>query len=84
MIDWSYIEFKDNEGCIELLESKRLCVLSLLDEECRFPNGNDDSFAEKVRGAHAGDPFFGIPRFSRSAFSIKHFASVVGRHSFLR
>jgi myosin-5 len=38
-IDWSWVTFQDNQGCIDLLENKPLCILSLLDEECRFPNG---------------------------------------------
>eukprot|EP01087_Luapelamoeba_hula_P019988 TRINITY_DN671_c2_g1_i4.p1 TRINITY_DN671_c2_g1~~TRINITY_DN671_c2_g1_i4.p1 ORF type:complete len:2510 (-),score=661.45 TRINITY_DN671_c2_g1_i4:15-7070(-) len=76
-IDWSYIEFKDNEGCIDLLENKKLSILALLEEECRFPKGTDLSFAEKVRKEHKRDPFFAEPRFSRSAFSVKHFAGLV-------
>ena len=31
-IDWSYIEFRDNQGCIDLLENKKLNILALLDE----------------------------------------------------
>jgi myosin heavy subunit len=33
------VTFQDNQGCIDLLENKPLCILALLDEECRFPNG---------------------------------------------
>lgn len=35
-IDWSYIEFVDNQDVLDLIE-KKLGVLDLLDEQCRFP-----------------------------------------------
>jgi len=38
-IKWSFIEFYDNQPCIELIEGK-LGVLDLLDEECKMPKGN--------------------------------------------
>ena len=33
-IEWTMIEFYDNQPCIDLIESK-LGILDLLDEECR-------------------------------------------------
>jgi len=33
-ITWSFIDFHDNQPCIDLIEGK-LGVLDLLDEECR-------------------------------------------------
>lgn len=33
-ITWSFIEFYDNQPCIDLIESK-LGILDLLDEECK-------------------------------------------------
>jgi myosin-5 len=35
-IDWSYIEFVDNQDVLDLIEGK-LGVVDLLDEQCRFP-----------------------------------------------
>ncbi len=51
-----------------------MCLLSLLDEECRFPNGSDASFAAKVRKTHKEDDFFAVPRFSQTGFTVKHYA----------
>jgi len=33
-IEWSFIDFYDNQHCIDLIEGK-LGILDLLDEECR-------------------------------------------------
>lgn len=35
-IDWSYIQFVDNQDVLDLIEG-RLGILDLLDEQCRFP-----------------------------------------------
>ena len=35
-IDWSYIQFVDNQDVLDLIERK-LGILDVLDEQCRFP-----------------------------------------------
>ena len=74
-IDWKFIDFADNQPCIDLIESK-LGVLSLLDEESRLPMGSDDSFVTKLHHNFAGDkqPAYKKPRFGKSAFTICHYA----------
>ncbi|GME99460.1 unnamed protein product [Ambrosiozyma monospora] len=46
-IEWSFIEFADNQPCIAAIEN-RLGILSLLDEESRLPAGTDQSWIEKM------------------------------------
>ena len=36
-ISWSHIEFKDNQEILDLLAAKPLNIISLIDEESRFP-----------------------------------------------
>lgn len=40
-IDWSYVEFIDNQDCLDLLEGSpvnpQLAVFPLIDEACRMP-----------------------------------------------
>ena len=74
-IDWKFIDFSDNQPCIDLIEGK-LGVLALLDEESRLPMGSDDSFVKKLHDNFSGDKhrFFKKPRFGESAFTVCHYA----------
>ena len=36
-IRWEHIEFKDNQEILDLLAAKPLNIISLIDEESRFP-----------------------------------------------
>jgi len=48
-IDWSSIDFKDNQKCIDLIEGMRPPgIIPLLNEESNFPKGSDVSFLRKV------------------------------------
>lgn len=49
-IDWSYIEFVDNQDVLDLIE-KKLGVLDLLDEQCRFPKVRDASRGQSLQVA---------------------------------
>ncbi|WPG97890.1 myosin-2 [Acrodontium crateriforme] len=74
-IDWKFIDFSDNQPCIDLIEGK-LGVLALLDEESRLPMGSDESFVNKLHHNYSGDKhkFYKKPRFGKSAFTVCHYA----------
>lgn len=74
-IDWKFIDFSDNQPCIDLIEGK-MGVLSLLDEESRLPMGSDDQFVTKLHHHFAADKhkFYKKPRFGKSAFTVRHYA----------
>ncbi|KAH9495971.1 Unconventional myosin-Va [Bulinus truncatus] len=76
-IEWSFIDFYDNQPCIDLIESK-LGILDLLDEECKMPKGSDANWCQKLYDKHLNkSQHFDKPRMSRSAFIINHFADRV-------
>ncbi|KAF5010485.1 hypothetical protein FDECE_3377 [Fusarium decemcellulare] len=74
-IDWTFIDFSDNQPCIDLIEG-RMGILSLLDEESRLPMGSDEQFVTKLHHNFSSDKhkFYKKPRFGKSAFTVCHYA----------
>ncbi|ORX34366.1 P-loop containing nucleoside triphosphate hydrolase protein [Kockovaella imperatae] len=75
-INWTFIDFADNQACIDVIEGK-MGVLTLLDEESRLPAGADASFASKLHQQLAKPEHkdvFKKPRFNQNAFTIAHYA----------
>lgn len=74
-IDWTFIDFSDNQPCIDLIEGK-MGILTLLDEESRLPMGSDEQFVTKLHHNFAADKnaFYKKPRFGKSAFTVCHYA----------
>lgn len=75
-IDWSYVDFADNQDTLDLIEKKPLCILTLLDEESTFPKSTNLTFATKLF-SKLQHPRFEKPRFSNAAFTISHYAGKV-------
>ncbi|EFA79637.1 myosin [Heterostelium album PN500] len=76
-IDWSYIEFNDNQDCIDLIEKKPLGILSILDEETQFPKATPATLSTKLYSNHQKTKHFEKPRFSNIHFTIDHYAGKV-------
>ena len=74
-IDWTFIDFSDNQPCIDLIEAK-MGILSLLDEESRLPMGSDEQFVTKLHHNFANDKskYYKKPRFGKSSFTVCHYA----------
>lgn len=72
-IDWQYIDFVDNQPCINLIEDRQ-GILSLLDEESRLPSGSDDGFTQKLLGNLKDKPNFKVPRLGENSFIVQHYA----------
>ncbi|KAJ2708251.1 Myosin type-2 heavy chain 1 [Coemansia sp. IMI 203386] len=84
--NWTFIGFQDNQPCIDLIEG-RMGILALLDEESRLEQGSDRTFTEKLyrqfdpssannnnNNTAAIASYFRKPRFSNTAFTVKHYA----------
>lgn len=73
-ISWSFINFADNQPCIDMIEA-RGGILDLLDEECRFPAGTDESFLTKLQERINNREFLLQERLQEpGTFTIRHFA----------
>ncbi|XP_027343633.1 myosin-2 isoform X2 [Abrus precatorius] len=74
-IDWTKVDFEDNQECLDLFEKKPLGLLSLLDEESNFPRASDLTLANKLKQHLHTNPCFKEER--GRAFSICHYAGEV-------
>ncbi|PRP79831.1 putative myosin XI [Planoprotostelium fungivorum] len=91
-IDWSYIEFADNQECLDLLDKKPISIFSLLDEQSIFPRAtpqllteNIQTLTEKYNGTfNKGTQgttgiyrYYEKPRWGDRLFTIIHYAGKV-------
>ena len=75
-INWTSIEFPDNADMLELVEG-RAGIISILNEECIRPGGNDEGFTSKLTKAHKGHKRYVTEKLSKTAFTLKHYAGPV-------
>ncbi|KAK7277807.1 hypothetical protein RJT34_22824 [Clitoria ternatea] len=76
-INWSYIEFVDNQDVLDLLEKKPGGIIALLDEACMFPKSTHETFANKLYQTFKNNKRFIKPKLSRTDFTIAHYAGEV-------
>jgi len=82
-IDYSEITFADNQGIIDLVESKRRGIIALLNEACLFPSSTDESFVTKLDQSHDVEsskhyrPATVKERINGPAFVVLHSAATV-------
>ncbi|XP_031129702.1 myosin-7-like isoform X1 [Ipomoea triloba] len=76
-IDWSYIEFVDNQDILDLIEKKPGGIIALLDEACMFPRSTYETFAEKLYQTFKDHKRFSKPKLRRTDFTICHYAGDV-------
>nr|AAT85070.1 myosin heavy chain class XI E3 protein, putative [Oryza sativa Japonica Group] len=75
-INWSYIEFVDNQDVLDLIEKKG-GLIALLDEACMFPRSTHETFAQKLYTTFKNNKRFAKPKLSRTDFTIVHYAGDV-------
>ncbi|XP_044494983.1 myosin-17-like [Mangifera indica] len=76
-IDWSYVEFVDNQDVLDLIEKKPGGIIALLDEACMFPKSTHETFAQKLYQTFKSNKRFIKPKLSRTDFTISHYAGEV-------
>ncbi|CAN1239210.1 VIII-2 [Linum grandiflorum] len=74
-IDWTKVDFEDNQDCLDLFEKKPIGLLSLLDEESNFPNSTDLTLVNKLNKHLNGNPSYKSQR--GRAFGVRHYAGEV-------
>ncbi|VDO00789.1 unnamed protein product [Rodentolepis nana] len=77
-INWTHINFRDNQDVLDLIAHQPLNVLALVDEESRFPKGSDTSFLSKLNARHGEANNYIRPLSTvETRFGIVHFAGPV-------
>ncbi|KAM7264663.1 hypothetical protein ACFE04_002346 [Oxalis oulophora] len=76
-INWSYVEFVDNQDVLDLIEKKPGGIIALLDEACMFPKSTHETFAQKMYQTYKGHKRFSKPKLARTDFTVNHYAGDV-------
>lgn len=74
-IDWSFIHFRDNQSCLNMIEGK-LGILDLLDEEAKLQTGSNSSLFTKIDQMISSkyQDLILLPKNKPNTFQISHFA----------
>ncbi|PNT33005.2 hypothetical protein POPTR_006G220000v4 [Populus trichocarpa] len=76
-INWSYIEFIDNQDVLDLIEKKPIGIIALLDEACMFPKSTHETFSTKLFQNFRAHPRLEKAKFSETDFTVSHYAGKV-------
>jgi myosin V len=86
-IEWAFIEFPDNQDCLDTIQMPKLGILAILDDECRLPKGSDRNFANRMYEQFLPEKNMSVStntRFqatkiqqAKALFCIRHFAGLV-------
>lgn len=77
-ITWTNINYTDNQENLDMIGLKPMNLLSLIDEESKFPKGTDITLLSKLTSNHSTKSCFITPKSSHEhRFGVKHFAGDV-------
>mmetsp|Transcript_9197 Transcript_9197/g.21938 ORF Transcript_9197/g.21938 Transcript_9197/m.21938 type:complete len:1098 (-) Transcript_9197:147-3440(-) len=78
-IDWSFIDFPENQDVLDLIDKRGSGLLCILDDQCKAPGTTDRSFALDVMNKCKNQQRFSADRkqTARLQFSVHHYAGAV-------
>ncbi|NXV02129.1 MYO19 protein, partial [Cettia cetti] len=78
-LQWSFINYQDNQNCLDLIEGNPLSIFSLLNEECRLNRpSNTDLFQTRIEKALSSNQCLSRDKFGKKPnFIISHYAGKV-------
>lgn len=77
-ITWTNINYVDNQENLDTIGLKPMNLLSLIDEESKFPKGTDITLLSKLHANHSNKNCYITPKSSHEhRFGVRHFAGDV-------
>ncbi|NXQ29797.1 MYO19 protein, partial [Alaudala cheleensis] len=78
-LQWSFINYQDNQNCLDLIEGNPLSIFSLLNEECRLNRAsNTELLQTRIDKALSSNQCLTRDKFSKKPnFIISHYAGKV-------
>jgi myosin-5 len=78
-IDWSFIDFPENQDVLDLIDKRGSGILGILDDQCKAPGTTDRSFALDVTNKCKNHQRFSADskQIARLQFSVHHYAGAV-------
>jgi len=76
-IDVAAMTYEDNSAVVSLIEDTPSGLLTLLSEECFFPNGSDAGWLGKIKEAHRKHSCFADDRRDKESFTVTHYPGKV-------
>ncbi|XP_023612602.1 unconventional myosin-XIX isoform X3 [Myotis lucifugus] len=82
-LEWSFVNYQDNQTCLDLIEGTPISICSLLNEECRLNRPSSAAQLQtRIESALAGSPCLGHNKLSREpSFIVVHYAGPVRYHT---
>ncbi|EFA81458.1 myosin ID heavy chain [Heterostelium album PN500] len=77
-IQWEQIDYFNNKICCDLIDAKKPAgILTVLDDVCNFPKGDDDKFLQRMNESFGGHAHYMSAQQASRNFTIKHYAGDV-------
>lgn len=82
-LEWSFVNYQDNQTCLDLIEGSPISICSLINEECRLNRPSSAAQLQtRIESALAGSPCLGHNRLSpEPSFVVVHYAGPVRYHT---
>ncbi|XP_040857813.1 unconventional myosin-XIX-like [Ochotona curzoniae] len=82
-LEWSFVNYRDNQTCLDLIEGSPISICSLINEECRLNRPSSAAQLQmRIESALAGSPCLGQDKLSREpSFIVMHYAGPVRYHT---
>uniref|UniRef100_A0A672QZD4 Unconventional myosin-XIX-like n=1 Tax=Sinocyclocheilus grahami TaxID=75366 RepID=A0A672QZD4_SINGR len=78
-LQWSFIRYQDNQGCLDLIEGSPSSIFSLLNEDCRLNRASDaKQFCVRLQKELSHNASISWDKFSKQPhFTVAHYADKV-------